>query len=411
MNNLYNNFPELRDEWDDDKNIKLFSYRSGFKASWKCKTGSSCHRWKSRICDRTKVNSAGCPYCSKPPKKICNCDTCPNLYNNFPELREEWDGCLEEMKNYTPSTNKVAYWKCKTGNNCHKWDATIASRTTKYKQSCPFCSKPSKRTCSCDTCPNLYNNFPELRKEWDGDIEKMKNYPSASHKKVLWKCKTANPCHKWLAKIANRTRENGTNNCPYCCHNPQIVCSCNECPNLYNLFPKLRDQWNGDIEEMKTYTFSSHTKVSWKCEKNHIWSAIINKNNPRGCPRCKYKTEEKLFGFLKYHFEDVKRQIGFSWIGLKRFDFLINSKIILELDGPQHFIQISNWMSPEETINNDINKMSLALNNGYPVIRIEQEDVFYNRNNWKNKLLMAFEEIEDKKVILLSNRYDYFFIV
>ena len=49
------------------------------------------------------------------------------------------------------------------------------------------------------------------------------------------------------------------------------------------------------------------------------------------------------------------------------------NKIIIELDGAQHFIQVSNWKSPKETIENDIEKMRLAVYNGYYVIRIEQE--------------------------------------
>ena len=35
-------------------------------------------------------------------------------------------------------------------------------------------------------------------------------------------------------------------------------------------------------------------------------------------------------------------------------------KIIIELDGPQHFIQIMNWKSPEETRKGDIYKMKCA---------------------------------------------------
>jgi len=59
------------------------------------------------------------------------------------------------------------------------------------------------------------------------------------------------------------------------------------------------------------------------------------------------------------------------------FDFCIQEhKIIIELDGRQHFKQVSNWCSPEEQFENDKFKEDCANNNGYSVIRLLQHDVF-----------------------------------
>jgi hypothetical protein len=69
------------------------------------------------------------------------------------------------------------------------------------------------------------------------------------------------------------------------------------------------------------------------------------------------------------------------------FDFLIEKhKIIIELDGRQHFEQVMNWKSPEDQQDNDKRKMQLANENGYSVIRILQEDVWYDRIDWINEL-------------------------
>ena len=75
------------------------------------------------------------------------------------------------------------------------------------------------------------------------------------------------------------------------------------------------------------------------------------------------------------------------------------NKIIIELDGLQHFEQVSNWSSPEETHLNDVYKMKCANENGYSVIRILQEDVFYDTYDWLTELRDDIEKIKsDQRV-------------
>ena len=65
------------------------------------------------------------------------------------------------------------------------------------------------------------------------------------------------------------------------------------------------------------------------------------------------------------------------------FDFCIEElKIIIELDGAQHFRQVRNWKGPDKTREIDIFKMKRALQNGYRVIRLLQEDVWENDESW-----------------------------
>ena len=64
------------------------------------------------------------------------------------------------------------------------------------------------------------------------------------------------------------------------------------------------------------------------------------------------------------------------------YDFVIEEyKVIIELDGIQHFKQVSNWDSPEETQLRDKYKMEKANANGYSVIRILQDDVYNDKYN------------------------------
>ena len=43
-------------------------------------------------------------------------------------------------------------------------------------------------------------------------------------------------------------------------------------------------------------------------------------------------------------------------------------------------------------------------------ILLEQEDVLYDRNDWEDNLLKAIEEIEEEKIVLIGERYDYFIL-
>lgn len=76
------------------------------------------------------------------------------------------------------------------------------------------------------------------------------------------------------------------------------------------------------------------------------------------------------------------RQPKFDWCrGLKTgkylpFDFLVDDSIIIELDGIQHFEQVSNWDSPLITQAADRYKEICAKRNGYTIIRLLQEDVW-----------------------------------
>ena len=70
------------------------------------------------------------------------------------------------------------------------------------------------------------------------------------------------------------------------------------------------------------------------------------------------------------------------------FDFYIEElKIIIELDGAQHFRQVANWVLPEEQQKKDIKMKSIRPLK--QVLRILHEDVDDNRMKWQ-------EEIENK---------------
>jgi very-short-patch-repair endonuclease len=145
--------------------------------------------------------------------------------------------------------------------------------------------------------------------------------------------------------------------------------------------------------------------------------APTNHLQGQGCPFCIKKTESKLYEKIQPLYPTIIQQFKQDWCKKIRylpFDFCIPEyKIIIELDGPQHFQQISNWSSPEEQFENDKYKEQCANDNGYSVIRLLQEDVFYDTYDWVKEVCDAIEEIKNgdevANVYLCKNgEYDAF---
>jgi very-short-patch-repair endonuclease len=146
---------------------------------------------------------------------------------------------------------------------------------------------------------------------------------------------------------------------------------------------------------------STNKKYKFECDKcnNSFESRLSTVTNGVWCPLCYNKTEEKLYNELMNH-HTVKRQFKPDWcknLKTNKFlplDFVLeDNKIIIEQDGPQHFIQVGNWQTPELTKIHDIYKMKCANDNGFSIIRILQDDVFHNKYDWLPELLINIDKL------------------
>ena len=156
-----------------------------------------------------------------------------------------------------------------------------------------------------------------------------------------------------------------------------------------------------------------------KC-KNEFKQKPNSHLNGNNCPHCKNKTEQKLYDALKPLYPSLITQFKQEWCKKARylpFDLCIpEDKIIIELDGIQHFRQVSNWNSPEETLENDLFKEKCANDNGYSVIRILQEDVFRDKYDWLSNVQTEIENIIKDNTIIhniymcKNGEYDKFII-
>ena len=129
----------------------------------------------------------------------------------------------------------------------------------------------------------------------------------------------------------------------------------------------------------------------------------ITSKTPTWCPYCVNKTEQKLYDNIILNYPNLLQQYKVEWCKNKNylpFDFVIPEyNIIIELDGLQHFEQVSNWKSPEENLITDKYKMKCANNNNYSIIRILQEDLFYDKYDWYNELIQNIEKIKNEEII------------
>jgi very-short-patch-repair endonuclease len=83
------------------------------------------------------------------------------------------------------------------------------------------------------------------------------------------------------------------------------------------------------------------------------------------------------------------------------FDFCIEEhKIIIELDGEQHFKQVLNWSDPETQMKNDVYKMNCAFEEDFNVIRIERLVVWNNKKGWIEELINNINDIINNTSIL-----------
>jgi len=301
-----------------------------------------------------------CPECREKEKKAYK-HVKKSFLDEFPDLKEEWDWEKNEELGLLPEklsmgSHKKAWWKCKSGKECHFWQTYINSRTGKTRPGCPFCS--NKKTCSCG-CNSLYESNPELREEWVEEKNgSMKLFVSNSGKRVWWICKNNRKCHQWKTQIRHRSGESKSA-CPFCSNRKICPCGCN---SLYESNPELIEEWDKTRNgSMKLFSPKSGKKVWWICLKRkcHSWrTTVISRTGKKksGCPKCsssKLETSlEKILNSLQLttpslFYEPQKRFKNVSFKKSLPYDFYLSlfktTKIRIDLQGRQHFFYDSKY--------------------------------------------------------------------
>lgn len=353
--------------------------------------------------------------CFYTQKFLCedDCEQCYNRSFASHEMADCWD--YEKNNGKTPrqvfkSTNTKYWFICA----CCKHPFDSALNNIVAGKRCPYCCQASKKLCEDDNCiPCRNRSFAscDKAKHWSDKNKVTPRQVSKNSHRVCWfKCDCG---HEFEAALYNVSKGKW---CPYCCTPPQKLCkddNCISCRDKSFASHPYAQYWSDKNDCTPREVFKGSERMCWfKCAHGHEFEVhLYTITGGSGCPQCYYKTEVKLAVWLEKHGYLYTRQIKFKWCKKNRlliFDFLIDELgIIIELDGRQHFEQVWNWNSYEETYENDLFKTTKVLENGYSIIRILQEDVLYNRNDWEGKLTKCLRTYSKPSCIFIDNNDKY----
>ncbi|AGV01478.1 restriction endonuclease [Cannes 8 virus] len=385
-------------------NPLLMARSSGKKFSFVC---PKCeHSFETRL--SSVSNEYFCPFCSS--NRLCffeECETC--FEKSFASHKKAKFWNVEKNKQSPREVfmnSHKKFWfdceECKHSFEVRLADASVGSF-------CPFCS--NKQLCGSDNCGMcLEKSFASHIKAKFWSFEKNKQSPREaflnSNKKFWFECGICT--HSFNASLNNVCSGHF---CPFCSNNK--LCGSDNCETCFekSFASHIKAKfWSFEKNKQnpREVFLNTRKKFWFECEKKHKFLSVLsNVSHGSWCPKCKHKTEAKLLSFLQEHFQEPVHQFKVSWCKNPEtnrelpFDFCV-SKTIIELDGVQHFEQVRNWKSPELTQKNDRYKEACAIENGYSVLRIRQEDVWGDKMDWRGLLL---EHIKDHETPAVKNFY------
>jgi len=165
---LLENFPELMDEWDFDKNMgrgmSEFFVKSNVKVWWLCKNCG--HSYYSAISKRT-VRKQGCPACGR--RVVSDLNRLSVLY---PLISSEWDynKNIGSPEDYSFGVRIKVWWVCPICNI--SYERNIVDRT-RGNHSCYYCGMSAGERAIFDLLKNenikfdIEYHFDDLRSDLD----------------------------------------------------------------------------------------------------------------------------------------------------------------------------------------------------------------------------------------------------
>jgi very-short-patch-repair endonuclease len=302
------------------------------------------------------------------------------------------------------------YWF--TCNVCNHDFQSTPNRIVKRNSWCSYCS--NHRLCEEDCKICFDKSFASHEKAFCWSIKNelsARQVFKSSGLKYLLNCDKCN--HEFESALNHIISMNSW--CPYCPSSPKLLCK-NDCKVCYDKSFASSDKsiyWsNKNILKPRDVFKNCNKKFIFLCCNNHEFESTLNNitNLNRWCISCINKTETILFEWLNSLY-NVKKQAKFDWcknIKPLPFDFLLEEfKLIIELDGRQHFEQVRKWTSHIVTQKRDKIKMESAIKNGYSIIRLKQEDVWNNKINWKSILQEKIKLYNISNIIYIGDYTNY----
>ncbi len=302
-------------------------------------------------------------------------------------------------ENISKSSHDEYYFDCPCGH-----EIKLSLNTIQDNRWCAYCG--GKQLCDndCDICFNKSFASHPRHIQWSKDNKcNPRDVYKSSNKKYLFNC---DECKHVISMSLNNINIGCW--CYYCAN--QQLCIDNHV-NCQYCFKKTIADNPKSIYWSKKNTIEPHMCFKYDNRK-YIFNCPDCKDEYNTSPNkiskgywcgCTYnKTETRLHEYLKitYNTLVIEKQKKFDWcknVLHLPFDFCFEEyKTIVELDGEQHFKDIKYFKSTsEETQKVDKYKMIQAKNNGYSIIRITQQDIWYDKNNWKQHLHDALEKTKN----------------
>ena len=344
-----------------------------------------------------------CIYCNR--GGLCDADDCLFCYQKSfasHHMAESWSDINElKPRHVTRGSDKKMWFKCA---DCNHSFQTVLYSINKDKH-CPFCT--SQQLCNKDDCKICFDKScasHEISKAWHLDNEKKSRHVFLqSNTKIKFNCLI---CLHTYETTPNHYY-NRDNQCSYCSN--RKLCEKDDCTLCFQKsfasHPKI-DCWSKKNKTIPRNLFKgSETTCTFDCDtcKSEFKSKLYNVLTGYWCPYCKKKTEATVYKFLKSQDEEWTAQLRFPWCRFSNtgnvmpFDFgSISKKILIEVDGGQHFTQVSNWDAPESVQKKDIEKIIYCIKEGFSIIHINQLDIWKNVYDWK--------EVIENEIYLLENQ-------
>lgn len=342
-----------------------------------------------------------CVYCHG--GKLCtdpSCDKCHQKSFASHPMAIYWSLQNDKMpRDICKRSDQKCLFDC--GDCGHSFQAALYS--VQNDKHCPFCS--NQRLCSEEDCQMCLDkscaSHERMKASWAPENPlTARDVFLQSNKKFIFNCTVCS--HTYTTTPNHCTRND--KGCSYCAN--QRLCEKEECITCFQKsfasHPKVLC-WSPTNPVMPRSVFKgSEQTARFDCEICHsaFDSKLYNVLTGYWCPYCKKKTEAILNAFLEEEYS-IKKHARFDWCrfsesgNIMPFDVMRKDHpILIELDGEQHFTQVSNWGTPEQVQKKDVEKIQYSIQNGYSIIHLLQQDVWKNHYDWKGALREVMTSLE-----------------
>jgi|LauGreDrversion4_2_1035121.scaffolds.fasta_scaffold51794_2 hypothetical protein len=254
INDLASTFPNIAveaDGWDPS----TVARGSSKVMPWRCQNQ---HTWSSAVVARTGQGQS-CPFCAG-----------QRIWPGFNDLKTTHPELASQLVDADPTTISKGSggkhkWLC--DNHGHEYLATVSHR--REGKGCPYCSGNQILV--------GFNDFATTHPEFAEEaIDDPKSFSKGTNKKIRWRCTAG---HVYEMYPSNRLKGE---NCGICIGRI-ILKGFNDLATSHPVIAAEAFGW-----DPTTVGKGHFSKLEWKCEDGHVWSATPNQrtSTDSNCPFC-----------------------------------------------------------------------------------------------------------------------------